>query len=181
MKKLMIAAAIVCAAAFAQAGQYNWGCASYMYTDHEGNDLTTGTAFLYLGTVTASDSAFNLAGATYVDIGGFDSTEWVWGKPGTDPLQSSNLITGTSGIDYSIIITEKEVSSLADYEGYYTIVTGTSQEGVLPGTVVTKYAKLVDEVNPIATTSHMSAVPEPTSGLLLLLGVAGLALRRRRA
>ena len=27
----------------------------------------------------------------------------------------------------------------------------------------------------------MSAVPEPTSGLLLLIGVAGLALRRRRA
>ncbi|MCR5413849.1 MAG: PEP-CTERM sorting domain-containing protein, partial [Kiritimatiellae bacterium] len=26
-----------------------------------------------------------------------------------------------------------------------------------------------------------AAVPEPTSGLLMLLGVAGLALRRRRA
>ena len=29
--------------------------------------------------------------------------------------------------------------------------------------------------------SQASAVPEPTSGLLMLLGMAGLALRRRRA
>jgi hypothetical protein len=31
------------------------------------------------------------------------------------------------------------------------------------------------------TWNEMAAVPEPTSGLLLLLGVAGLALRRKRA
>jgi len=39
---------------------------------------------------------------------------------------------------------------------------------------------------PTAATSYSSAgwytaVPEPTSGLLLLIGMAGLALRRRRA
>ena len=31
------------------------------------------------------------------------------------------------------------------------------------------------------TSANYAAVPEPTSGLLMLLGVAGLALRRRRA
>ncbi|MBR4616199.1 MAG: PEP-CTERM sorting domain-containing protein [Kiritimatiellae bacterium] len=29
--------------------------------------------------------------------------------------------------------------------------------------------------------SNWAAVPEPTSGLLLLLGMAGLALKRKRA
>ena len=32
-----------------------------------------------------------------------------------------------------------------------------------------------------ASRGNFTAVPEPTSGLLMLLGVAGLALRRRRA
>ena len=37
MKKLMIAAAIVCAAAFAQAANYNWGNGSYSIDNWNGN------------------------------------------------------------------------------------------------------------------------------------------------
>ncbi|MBR3923740.1 MAG: PEP-CTERM sorting domain-containing protein [Kiritimatiellae bacterium] len=33
----------------------------------------------------------------------------------------------------------------------------------------------------MAGWTEVSAAPEPTSGLLLLLGMAGLALRRKRA
>ena len=38
-----------------------------------------------------------------------------------------------------------------------------------------------DGMGQVIAATKIEAVPEPTSGLLLLLGVAGLALRRRRA
>ena len=49
-----------------------------------------------------------------------------------------------------------------------------------------KYAKqmtltLGSSTGGVATSWQAAAVPEPTSGLLMLLGMAGLALRRRRA
>ena len=106
---------------------------------------------------------------------------YAFGKPNTEDLQSSELITSTSGGQvYSIILLEKNgVTSLDGYEGYYTIVTGESTAGVIPGVTTTYYADFTNATASAYTTSQM--VPEPTSGLLMLLGMAGLALRRRRA
>ena len=98
---------------------------------------------------------------------------------------SSDLITSTAaGQSYSIVILDKVVDNLDGYTGNYAIINGTSAEQLTnPGTGGF-VAQFVDS-NPLTqsqwNTMTSSPVPEPTSGLLLLLGMAGLALRRRRA
>lgn len=183
MKKLMILVSAIALACASQASSYVWGLASGDYQDHNGNELTTGSAFFYLGTVTATDTAFVTAGATYIASSGFDEDYWAYGSTDTASLQSSESITSTAaGQVYSIILLEKSgVSSLDNYEGYYTIVNGESAAGVLPGATNTYFADFINGTASAYTTSSMAAVPEPTSGLLMLLGMAGLALKRKRA
>lgn len=183
MKKIIIALAIFTVACAVNAAEFVWGNASYDYTDKDGADLTTGTAFLYLGTVTATANAFDFSGATLLASGGFDSTQWAYGNVDTENLSSSaDLTSTTAGQAYTFILVDGNVSSLDNFDGYYTLLTGTSTEQSIPGATVTKYADFIS-YTPVKTSTQMSAaaVPEPTSGLLLLLGVAGLALKRKRA
>lgn len=183
MKKLLAFASAIIVASAVHASSYVWGLGSGDYQDHEGNVLETGTAFFYLGTVSASATAFDTSAATFIASSGFDSDYYVYGKIDTSDLQSSDAIASTAaGQAYSIILLEKSgVTSLDGYDGYYTVVNGESTLGTLPGTTVTYYANFSDFTTSAYTTSNMSAVPEPTSGLFMLIGMAGLALKRKRA
>ena len=182
MKKLIIMAAVVCVATFAQAATFIWGSSGGEWYDQNGDEMYGGTAFLYLGTVTASDTAFNTSAATFITSGGFDDNQWVYGNVDTDNLTSSDLVTSVdAGQAYSIVLVNKAVSTLDGFEGEYTILTGSSARGELPGATVSYYADFSNTAAPVTTSSTMGAVPEPTSGILLLLGMAGLALKRKRA
>ena len=187
MKKLMIAVAAT-ALAFAAnaAASVNW--AGYAYSGDptvDANWFTGGQAYLVLLTDSAAYTTMDdlLAAGTIVDSVGVD-----YGAIGTATINDSDTIFGGSGTKYLAILATTDGTGLGGEPAAYGIPT-TGNYGIYQGemaytagaggtfSIPSSYNDgwgAIDASTPVA-------VPEPTSGLLLLLGVAGLALRRRRA
>lgn len=199
MKKLLILASAVALACSANASAYLWGLqggeiitptGSYDDDDY----LEGGTAFLFLGVVTASANAFDFSNATLVTTSGMNA-DYKYGNNDPTSLSYSDAITSTAaGQDFSIILIEKDNAALTDLEnlnGYYVLYTGTSTQGEIidsGGGDTTFYAKMYDASSTyegqwasMTPGADPGPIPEPTSGLLMLLGMAGLALKRKKA
>ena len=180
MKKIMIAAVIVCAAAMSQAAALNW--ASYAYHNDGAADadwFTGGQGYLVLVT-----DAVKFAVADDLTITGGTLLTGEGSRSAYDGGYVFGAIDGSAfgaedGVKYTfaILATDKGTSSalptdgLYGYDGFYEVTwnkdTGASWDP--------------SEDHMAAVTTAVQSVPEPTSGLLLLLGVAGLALKRKRA
>ena len=196
----MIAAAIVCAAAFAQAAQTNW---SIGYGIQVGGSFETGENEVLASSgwmVYAFDNATYSRDQMIAAISADNSLEQFNGLIAGDGKQTvgGKGIAGdkTWGInDTEMTVTDGKVN------GYIVMIQGAeTAEGVkvfvsdvysTPDNSPLATSLGLDDLSPYgivnatATTTGtwgtLQAVPEPTSGLLLLIGVAGLALRRRRA
>ena len=201
MKKLLIAIAALAIGVSANAATYCWGLSSYDYLGPDGsgydadegmNLYSGGTAFLYLGTI-AYDNGFVTDSATYITKGGYDAVNYGYGK-GLDldisSMDANDAVDVNGGQAYSIVLVDADVASLDDASiGNYIIITGTSGSEFDPGLEI-NYASFINfdatpGTAPYTWTETSSAppepIPEPASGLLVLLGVAGLALKRKQA
>ena len=190
MKKLIIVLGIAMAACSLQASSYIWGFGNAETVAVDGKYFGEGayadaSAFLYLGTVALVDGAFNFGDAQLLASSqGMDAELFNWGDFNPPGSNNSALVNAAGGQDYTLILVDQGgLTTLDGFEGHAIVATGTSRRDSLPGAgATTYYANFVNDAQyGAADWQNVASIPEPTSGLLLLLGMAGLALRRRCA
>ena len=186
MNKLMIAAAMVCAAAFAQAACIDWSVANSAWKDASGNNPASGSLVYLINGDTALDTI-----AAAVKAGTVASQDWYYGSAATDNTKgriSENKVDAGSKLtigqeyNFSALMVDGDkymvsatAAQVAYKDGEEAMVVAFSS-GLLGANAQTYNASTA--ANGWAATT---AAPEPTSAMLLLLGVAGLALKRKRA
>jgi len=185
MKKLMIAAAIVCAAAVSQAVAFNWDSNSEVLAI-DGTTLQNGLAKATeyaVGTTSTEDTGWTVKYTLLLDNG--TAQDVLTGTLVTDMgvvwMQglSSELVEKGASLDYTITYTADIVDGKAnawtvtsdDMKGTW-VVQSTGNIGLFAGDTVSTWT--TNDPQPTPPT------PEPTSALLMLVGMAGLALRRKQ-
>jgi uncharacterized protein YdbL (DUF1318 family) len=177
MRKLLMAICVVISAIAAQAATAKWS-ASNIYQPGSTTDKASG--YLVYFVQSADYSLAKAQADVAADSLAFLSTYGVLGT-----TQASGASAGTVGTTFGngetvtgyLVILDN--SSLAD--ATYAYVTGEASKatGASGQQATIAFGSLIAT----QTAGNWTAVnvPEPTSGLMLILGIAGLALKRKRA
>ena len=194
MKKLMIACFAVAMAAVAQAASVNWvisnvytpsdstakaavnSYSAWLFVTANSTDVTAGIPVTTMAAVQTVLDSGDLTGlsslaaghASNAAAGGFS------GATGLPTTFSSGSLTA-----FAVVI---DSTDLASAENYFIVSGGATKSATFTSATGIKNLAWGDQTSYTQGAGKWtSTVPEPTSGLLLLLGMAGLALKRKVA
>ena len=157
MKKLLVLAAVIVAGVAANAASFKWTAANIYGSD--GTTKWAGDVSLYAYAASADVSSATLVDTFSISTAGSVSSTF-----------SSDSLTGGNYYNFYFVIEDNGKT-----------FTSTTKENVQALATQTSNITFGNMQTATKNASNWAAVPEPTSGLLMLLGMAGLALRRRRA
>ena len=185
MKKLIIAVSIIASAVIANAASVMWsvGAAYDPVSGDELGDVTGYYAFFLVDSVTdGSVTTYGYANAVSQVAAG-------------NVAFISNAIGGGSMLDYGGGATTADVFANSSTVTAYLVLLNA--DNAADATLAYLSNTLSTDINSMGASSTLDwgdmtatatagnwstvGVPEPTSGLMLILGVAGLALKRERA
>ena len=178
MKKLMMLAAVAALAFASQAASVSW---KINYAG-QGSAWKSSGAFALVFNGADYDEVINLITVTGSDTLQADLAAKALNNPAATfgntkgAATASGLVADAPGTMFVVIF--NDASYDAGKSVLYTAATdvsGSFYEPPASGTAFTFNAAS------FANSGTIASVPEPTSGLLMLVGLAGLALRRRRA
>ena len=172
MKKLMIIAGVMMLALASQAAQFNW---AFTATKSTANDLGLNGASVYMLLAADYDATKQYSLEDIQSAAKSQGTLTVSGMSattGTVNVNDSWVVEGTDYSWYAVVVKDDQ---------YYVSSAPTTSSAV--SDTATPANKAFASKSEMATASNWKtmAVPEPTSGLLMLVGLGALALRRKRA
>ena len=185
MKKLIIAVAVVAIAMVSQAASWTWGttgkASSKVWSDASGSAAANYAVYLFDAGITSASTLLEgiRSGKTLADY--TSAQVKTTSLDGDAKLANTDVTYGSAGTSYSFY------SVMVDGDKLFLTDTLTDLVAQQSDTVMVTWSGMSTMTTTMkgdaaySTGGWYNTVPEPTSGLLMLLGVAGLALRRRRA
>ena len=180
MKKIIIAMAIVCASVLAQGAAVSWKTTN----GNSGDSFNKQYVYAVLG------SDYNAAIADLTTNGGAKFlSDYAIANTSDSSKNYQVQFNARGGGSASTLLGDESKFALFVFTDGIVEGNGYQTTGVLdvkdylyePPAQATSVLNLGASSSSFATSGTIASVPEPTSGLLMLVGLAGLALRRRRA